>query len=399
MNLDNLPKLNITNIKHETEETKETHSDKLNMMLSKYNQNNDNDFIDPSLMADVNFKSSEIKKESIDNNNTNKLYQMEDNMMKLKHDQPTLTNDESDKFMKITENLYQHIIRIWNISDKLGQNIKNLGSKYRLVALENHSHKIENQKLELKLKALYKDNDYLEDVKQRYFKYRKEFDNLQQDSNTITLTNEIEFIKNTNQMTSDDKNKLINEYESIINDLNAKIIVNTSRIKKLTQESQVTKKHLMESTEIIDNIMEKQNCTTMIGGKDPFIKKRIDTLQKIQTYMDNNYNDVISTYNNRWSSLVSNITEMNHVLNNITEKECVDCELTIPTVVIENDILEYYLLFLYQLSVMKVISDKDCYSISKILGISKKVRTCKDMKKYFKNDIKILQQMIRKSNK
>jgi uncharacterized membrane-anchored protein YhcB (DUF1043 family) len=326
-------------------------------------------------------------------------------MMKMKSQASatTFSQQDSERFIKITQNLYQNITRVWKIADKLGKNIKELGNKYRMVCLENKSYKLKYERLCIKIKILMKDKSYLEDVKKRYFQYRKEYEaqthkSEKKDAHIKQLEHDIDMIRQVNHMDKLEIKKLKEKYETLTSELNIKMNENKDRIDKMTADSNETKEHLATSSDLIGNILEKQNCDTMTGGGATKVNKRIKSLENVQKYMDPDYAEIIAVHNNQWGSLTDDIHTMNAIMSDISMDDCSKHGMSIPPTVTHNDILTFYLLFLYQLSIMKVIPDEDCHKISTLLGLPKNVRTCTKLKKFFEDDMEQLTKMIRKMN-
>ena len=414
---------------------------------SSYTSSYDADFFDPSVMeaeinettdttlsADMDAKFENIiNDEEQDSEEFYRKYKMEDNMMKMKSQASatTFSQQDSERFIKITQNLYQNITRVWKIADKLGKNIKELGNKYRMVCLENKSYKLKYERLCIKIKILMKDKAYLEDVKKRYFQYRKEYEaqvhksekkdahiktleanigtiqaethmaqskhtrsSEKKDAHIKQLEHDINMIRQVNQMDKLEIKKLKEKYEILTSELNIKMNENKERIDRMTADSDETKKHLSTSSDLIGNILEKQNCDTMTGGGAAKVNKRIKSLENIQKYMDPAFSEIIAVHNNQWGSLTDDIHMMNEIMSTISADDCAKHNIPIPPTVTHNDILTFYLLFLYQLSVMKVIPDEDCHKISTLLGLPKTVRTCTALKKFFKDDTALLKEMI-----
>lgn len=354
-----------------------------------------------------------------------KMFNMEDNTLKMGHyiKEEGLSKEESIKLINITKNLYNNITRIWKISDKLGRNIKILGSKYKKLCLESKMQRSEYERVCLKLKAMRREKRYLEDVKKRYMDYRcryekrsREYERTMEDyeqdyeysfperdieSSRMTdefdceeerekirqLEREVAYLKKYRNMDETERDKLKARYERKLEDIKVNISKYKERIDNLTKSSEETRRKIEDSTTLVDSIMEKRNCNTIYGGGENTkkVNDRKMIYFSVYKYLDPKYIESMKTNVTQWAKLSNYIWGMNKIMSIEDPNTLLNYNLVAPNIPDEHK--KYYLLFLYQLSILKVISDSECKTLAKALKLPKGIDNCRAMKKYFKEDI------------
>lgn len=361
------------------------------------------DFLDKDMYKmdkDIDDKFEDVMNDDYTVERDENKFKMEDNMLKMKHTvkKSTFSQEETERFIKITKHLYKNITKVWNIANKLGRNIKQLGNKNKILCMEKKMYKVRYEKLCLKIKALMRDREYYKDVKQRYKQYREEYvrqkeSSDKKDDHIVKLEEELKNIKEAMKMKNKECEEEIKKYMKQVNELKENMGNYDEKIKKMMEESNKTKQHIDNSTKLVNAIISETDCEEMIGGAE--MDKRYQSLMRVQPYLPKEYEQLINQYHNQWSSLYTDMVNFDKILNQVDMDKCKSFEITIPEGFIENGTVNYYLLFLYQLDKMKVIPDENCRAVVKMLKIPSKYKTCKKLKEYFKKDIKKLKKMLK----
>lgn len=334
---------------------------------------------------------------------SSRMYKMEDNTMRASsYLKEGISKQESERLIRITKNLYSNITRIWKISDKLGRNIKILGSKYKKLCLESKMQRTEYESVVLKLKALRREHSYLEDVKKRYLQYRQiyeknKFSSMEKDEKIRLLEIEIANLKKFKNLDKTEVNKIKEKYETKLEDIKVNISNYKKKIDELTIDSEKTRHDIEKSTTIVDDIIEDRNCDTIYGGGENSekINQRKMIYFSVYKYLDPKYIESMKTSVKQWSKLSNYIWGMNEIMNIKDLDEVINYGIILPN--ISNAHKKHYLLFLYQLGILKALPDKECKVLAEMLKLP--VKNCSEMKKYFKKDIESLNKYLSRTGK
>jgi len=332
---------------------------------------------------------------------SDKLYKMEDNNMKFKHYvKEGRSKEESSHLINITKKLYKNITKIWSISDNLGKNIKILGSKYKKLCLESKMQRTEYERVCLKLRAMKREQSYLEDVKKRYLEFRQMYEKEKNQSYTKDekirlLEMEISNLKKYRNVGNEEIDKIRIRYEKKLEDIKINISNYKKKIEELSLDSEETRKHIDESTIIVNSIIDDRNCDTIYGGAENCkkINERKMLYFSVYKYLDSNYISSMKTSIDQWGKLSNYIWGMNKIMNMTDLDVVLNYDIIIPD--ISDDHKKHYLLFLYQLDILKIVPNKECKILANILKLPKEIKNCNEMKKYFKKDIENLKKFLK----
>jgi len=140
----------------------------------------------------------------------------------------------------------------------------------------------------------------------------------------------------------------------------------------------------------------ERDCDKIYGGAKNCkkINERKMLYRNIYKYFDPKSTDLMKKSVKQWSALCNNIWGMNKIMSIKNFDTLLNYDIVMPN--IDDDLKRHYLLFLYQLDVLKVVSDKECKMLNKLLKLPKNINNCNTMKKYFKEDIENLKKFLRK---